>query len=210
MPQRLADLTMPIGPGMLVNPDHFPPEISPYATLESHGWAARKLVLDSHLGTHLDAPAHFVAAAPTVDELDLGVLIGEAQVIHLAGVQAGQIICAADLQPVTGRRVLLDTGWAARGLGQAEYFRQAPYLGPDAAQALLAAGVQLLGVDLPSVDLNGGVHVALLGKGCLIVENLTGLTVLPGSCQLTVLPLPIVNGDGSPVRAVAGYESATI
>jgi kynurenine formamidase len=57
------------------------------------------------------------------------------------------------------------------------------------------------------VDLDGGVHVALLGGGCLIVENMTGLGVLPASCELTVLPLPISGGDGSPVRAVARYES---
>ena len=140
MTWRLADLTMPISPGMLVNPDHFPPEISTYATLDSHGWEARRLVLDSHLGTHLDAPSHFVADTATVDQADLAVLIGDAQVIHLAGVTPGEVITAARLGPVTGRRVLLDTGWSARGLGQAEYFGRAPYLAPDCARALLDAG----------------------------------------------------------------------
>ena len=42
------------------------------------------------------------------------------------------------------------------GLGQAEYFGQAPYLAPDCARALLDAGTALLGVDVPSVDLGGG------------------------------------------------------
>jgi arylformamidase len=206
MRQRLADLTMPISPGMLVNPDHFPPEITTYATLDSHGWEARRLVLDSHLGTHLDAPSHFVAGTVTVDQADLAVLIGPAQVIHLAEVAPGEVISAEQLGPITGRRVLLHTGWSARGLGQAEYFGQAPYLAPDCARALLDAGTELLGVDLPSVDIDGGVHVALLGAGCLIVENLTGLGVLGISCELTVLPLPVTGGDGSPVRAVASYE----
>jgi kynurenine formamidase len=206
MTQLLADLTMPIWAGMLVNPDHFPPEIATYATLEGNGWVARRLVLDSHLGTHLDAPSHFVAGAPPVDEADLAVLIGEAQVIHLEDVAPGEAITAARLGPVAGRRVLVDTGWSARGLGQGEYFGQAPYLALDCARALLDAGTALVGVDLPSVDLDGGVHVALLAGGCLIVENLTGLGVLPASCELTVLPLPITGGDGSPVRAVARYE----
>lgn len=207
MTQRLADLTMPIWPGMLVNPDHFPPEISTYATLDSDGWEARRLVLDSHLGTHLDAPSHFVPGAATVDEADLAVLIGEAQVIHLGGVAPGEVITASRLGRVTGRRVLVDTGWSARGLGQAEYFGHAPYLAPDCTRVLLDAGTALLGVDLPSVDLDGGVHTGLLGGGCLIVENLAGLGVLPSVCELTVLPLPISGGDGSPVRAVARYEA---
>lgn len=206
MSPRLADLTMPISPGMLVNPDHFPPEITTYATLDSHGWAARRLVLDSHLGTHLDAPSHFVAGAPAVDEADLTVLIGPAQVIHLTDVTPGEIITPARLGPLTGERVLLHTGWPERGLGPAEYFGQAPCLSPDSARALLDAGTRLLGVDIPSVDADGRVHVALLGAGCLIVENLTGLGVLPACCELTVLPLPVTGGDGSPVRAVARYE----
>jgi arylformamidase len=206
MSPRLADLTMPISPGMMVNPDHFPPEITTYATLDSHGWVARRLVLDSHLGTHLDAPSHFVAGAPDVDKADLAVLIGQAQVIHVADVTPGEVITAARLGPLTGQRVLLHTGWPARGLGQAEYFGQAPYLAQDCACALLDAGTRLLGVDIPSVDADGRVHVTLLGAGCLIVENLTGLGVLPTSCELTVLPLPVLGGDGSPVRAVARYE----
>src|SRR5439155_471356 len=150
-----------------------------------------RLVLDSHLGTHLDAPSHCVAGAPDVDQADLAVLMGEAQVIHLDGVAPGEAITAARLGPVTGRRVLLDTGWSARGLGQAEYFGQAPYLAPDSARALLGAGTALLGVDIPSVDLDGDVHVALLAGGCLIVENMTHLGALPARCELTVLPLPI-------------------
>jgi kynurenine formamidase len=206
MTWQLADLTMPIWPGMLVNPDHFPPEISTYATIGSHGWEARRLVLDSHLGTHLDAPSHFVAGGPAVDEADLSVLIGPAQVIHLDAVAPREAITAARVGRLAGRRVLLDTGWSARGLGQAEYFGRAPYLAPDCAQALLDAGVVLLGVDVPSVDLDGGVHITLLGGGCLIVENMTALAGLPASCELTVLPLPIRGGDGCPVRAVARYE----
>src|ERR1700761_9390416 len=142
MTPRIADLTLPIGPGMLSNPDHFPPEITTYATLERDGWVARRLVLDSHLGTHLDAPSHFVAGAPDVDQADLTVLMGEAQVIHLSGIEPGEGGTAARLGPVTGRRVLLDTGWGDRGLGAAEYFGQAPYLAPDAARALLAAGTR--------------------------------------------------------------------
>jgi arylformamidase len=203
----LADLTMPIASGMLSNPDHFPPEITTYATLEHDGWVARRLVLDSHLGTHLDAPSHFVTGAPDVDQADLDVLIGQAQVIHLDGVAPGEVITATRLGRVTCQRVLLDTGWSSRGLGQAEYFGRAPYLAQDAGRALLDAGTRLLGVDIPSVDVDGSVHVALLGGGCLIVENMTGLSVLPASCELTVLPLPITGGDGSPVRAVARYET---
>lgn len=77
------DLTLPIAPGMPFNPDHFPPDISSYASIASHGWRASRLVLDSHLGTYIDAPNHFVEGGKALDELDLASLIGPAQIVHL-------------------------------------------------------------------------------------------------------------------------------
>ena len=139
-----------------------------------------------------------MAGTATVDQADLAVLTGEAQVIHLGAVTPGELITAARIGPVTGRRVLLDTGWSARGLGQAEYFGQAPYLAPDCAQALLDAGTALLGLDLPSVDLDGGVHVALLGGGCLIVENMTGLGCCPPRASSPSCRCPSVAAGAEP------------
>ena len=70
---------------------------------------------------------------------------------------------------------------------------------------LLDCGVQLVGVDTPSVDrLPFEAHLALLGHGVLIVENLTNLDAIPADVfQLVALPLKILGRDGSPVRAVA-------
>jgi kynurenine formamidase len=46
-------------------------------------------------------------------------------------------------------------------------------------------------------------HHALLGAGILIGENFVNLGRLPPICYLAAVPLPIVNGSGAPVRAVA-------
>jgi kynurenine formamidase len=72
----LIDLTMPIAPGMPFNPDRFPPEIATYATVPTHGWQARRLILASHLGAHVDARAHFVEGGEMIDETPLDVLVG--------------------------------------------------------------------------------------------------------------------------------------
>lgn len=50
------------------------------------------------------------------------------------------------------------------------------------------------------------VHDFWLGNGGVIVENLLGLTRLPGVVELSLLPLRIRGGDGSPVRAVARFD----
>ena len=63
----------------------------------------------------------------------------------------------------------------------------------------------LIGVDTPSVDRPPfEAHLAILGAGALIVENLTNLDAIgPEVFQLIATPLKILGRDGSPVRAVA-------
>lgn len=198
------DLTMPIAEGMPFNPDHFPPDVTPYARIETHGWSASKLVLDSHLGTHMDAPSHFVAGGRTLDQIPLDVLIGPAQIVHLGQVGEREALTPAHFPPISQPRLLIHTGWSERALGTPAYFDRYPYLTPEAAIYLADRGVRLVGLDCPSVDYDPGeTHVALLSRGTVIIENLVHLDRLSADCALFALPLPIKGGDGCPLRAVA-------
>jgi arylformamidase len=199
----LVDLTLPITADMPFNPDHFPPELEKYATIESDGWEARRLVLDSHLGTHMDAPSHFVAGGATLEAVPLDVLVGPAQVIRIDGLEDREEIAPKHLAGIEWPRVILATGWS-RGIGDRDrYFGRFPYIGEEAAQMLIDAGARLVAIDGPSVDYDGRTHVLLLSNGVIVVENLVGAVDLPARCQLIVTPLPIVGGDGCPVRAIA-------
>jgi arylformamidase len=199
-----VDLTMRIAADMPFNPDHFPPEITPYATIETHGWSASRLVLDSHLGTHIDAPCHFLEGGTTVDQIPLDVLIGPAQVVRLDAIEPGQPITPELLPPLEQPRVLIQTGWARDFIGSRDYFSTYPYLTPNTAVSLAEQGVKLVGLDGPSVDYDpGDTHIALLQHGIIIIENLMNLDQLPTQCTLIALPLHIRGGDGSPARVVA-------
>jgi arylformamidase len=201
------DLTMPIAEGMPFNPDHFPPEITSYASIATHGWSASRLVLDSHLGTHMDAPCHFVAGGQSLDQLDLDVLIGGAQVVHLEQVGEQAALTPASFPSINQPRLLIHTGWSERALHTPAYFARYPYLTPEAAEYLVDRGVRLVGLDCPSVDYDPGkTHVALLSRGTVIIENLINLHQLPAHCALIALPLPIKGGDGCPLRAVAQVQ----
>jgi arylformamidase len=196
------DLTLPIWPGMPYNPDHFPPELTRYATIDTNSWEASRLVIDTHLGTHVDAPRHFVPGGQGVDRLDLGSLIGASKVLALPDCGAGARITAAELPDERATRVLLATGWSETALGRDVYFADPPVLDLSAADRLVGAGTRLVGIDGPTVDLDGEVHRRLLGAGCVIVENLVNLTQLGSSAEVIILPLPLLDGDGSPVRAL--------
>jgi kynurenine formamidase len=200
---QLIDLTMPISPQMLVSPCHFAPEVSQYGQRATDGWVASRLVISSHTGTHLDAPSHFIDGGRTVDQVPPKQLMGRAQVIRLDRPAKRQPIYAEQLPPIVAPRVLICTNWSDLSREPDEYFNEYPFLDVSAARALLATGVVLVGIDGPSVDYDGATHVELLGTGAVVIENLVNLSKLPELCDVSMLPIPFVGVDGSPVRAVA-------
>jgi arylformamidase len=198
---RYIELSMPISPDMPTNrPDHFPPVLKPYSDVAADGWAGTAITIDSHCGTHVDAPSHFVAGDIGVDQLPLDVLIGPGQKVSVDTA----VVTAAHLASVSSERVVVHTGWSDRA-DTPEYITHATHLNASAAQHLLSCGVRLVGIDSPSVDAPGcdDVHQLLLGHGVIIVENLSNTAALPERFELIVSPLRIVGGDGSPARVVA-------
>ncbi|MDT5151465.1 MAG: hypothetical protein QOI01_3198 [Mycobacterium sp.] len=195
------DLSMPISPDMPTNrPDHFPPVLNPYSHIASDGWAGTAITIDSHCGTHVDAPLHFVAGDIGVDQIPIDVLIGAAQKVSVDA----PVVTAEHLSTASGERVVVHTGWSDRA-DTPEYITASTHLNADAARHLLSCGVRLVGIDSPSVDAPGcdDVHQILLGHGVIIVENLSNTAALPDRFELIVSPLRIVDGDGSPARVVA-------
>jgi arylformamidase len=166
-----------------------------------------RLDSDTHVGTHLDAPFHFIQDGKTVDQLALDILIGPAWVAHLPNVMA---ITAADLSAIClpGRieRLLLRTRnstlWAAR-----ERNFQPNYVAliEDAAHWMVDRGIRLVGIDYLSVQRYGdgpAVHQILLGEEVVIIEGLNLAHVEPGEYELICLPIKIAGAEGAPARAV--------
>ncbi|MDI6816904.1 MAG: cyclase family protein [Actinomycetota bacterium] len=162
--------------------------------------------MGSHTGTHVDAPAHFLEGAPTVDQLPLDVLVGEAAVF---GLDVETAITPAELGALGLEgvsRVLFKTRnsalWQKKGF--AEDF---VYFTPDAAAYLVEAGVRLVGIDYLSVgEYHKGteVHHAFLKSGIVIVEGLNLSGVEPGRYEMMCLPLKIIGADGAPARVLLG------
>src|SRR5438874_615661 len=84
-----TDLTLPMSAGMPVYPGDPPVEFQPHSSLDVDGFRVTELRLGTHAGTHLDAPAHFLADGSTVDVLPLAELVGPARVVDASEVTAG-------------------------------------------------------------------------------------------------------------------------
>ena len=152
----IIDLSHPLSATMPVYPGSAPPEIRAAFTVERDGFAEQWIGLFTHTGTHIDAPAHMLAGAPTLDRLPVGQFFGPARVVDVAALPGPEISLAllearqADLEGA--EFVLFHTGWSGKW-GQEAYFTGFPVLAPEAARWLCGRGLKGLGFDAISIDI---------------------------------------------------------
>lgn len=215
---RIIDLSLPIEEGMMTFPTHWHPvvEITILGRHGIEGRETRKLVLGTHIGTHADAPRHFIPNGRTIDDVPLDVLIGPATVVDFTGSAPLQAIDVPDLQQKLGgkvpSRLILRTGWSEY-FGDMKFYNEYPFLSENAAHFLVDQGVRLIAMDTPSPDnpahsrgtpKDSPNHKVLLGAGVVLVEYVANLKSLSASeVELIVMPLKLKGCDGSPARCVA-------
>lgn len=166
-----------------------------------------RLESGSHIGTHLDAPLHFIKGGGTVDQLDLKVLVGPCWVVYLP---AATVIDAPLLESLSipgGTTRLLCRTRNSEIWARGDNVFHTDYVAIDASGAewIVAHGIQLVGVDYMSVAPYADTiptHEILLKAGVIAVENLNLTGIQPGEYQLVCLPLKLKDGDGAPVRAI--------
>ncbi|WP_327067465.1 cyclase family protein [Kitasatospora sp. NBC_01250] len=151
----LIDLTHQVTTGMPVYPGDPEVALRPALTTDTAGVNVLSVHLGSQSGTHVDAPYHVDVTWPTLDGLPLSRFTGPAVVADLRALPARTPVTPDQLAPALerltpGAILLLATGWP-RFWGTERYLAH-PYLTPEAAEAIVAAGVRTLGVDALSVD----------------------------------------------------------
>lgn len=207
--------------------DGLPPEAGMPG--KGHGVQSEQVLISTHMGTHIDAANHFDHRAEAQDaaQIPLDRCCGNALMLDLRDVCGDNYaISIEDLtraEKRTGDRVqegdivILHTGHSAKyGYGpnadREKWAQKAPGLGHETASWFIERKVKLVGVDTANVDcdLTLTAHVSFLLRGWIgkqviqIVENLAYLERIPRPrFTFFALPLPIVGGSGSPVRAIA-------
>lgn len=211
---RAVDLSLPLRSGMQVYPGDPEVVIDGALSVSHDGVAVARLGLNSHAGTHIDAPSHTIEGARTVDQIPLEWLAGEARVLRVRHPQPHTAITSADivggLPEVLPDIVFVATGWD-RHAGTPEAHVH-PFLAAELAVEIIARGARVVGIDALSPDPTGDadsdfpVHAIILGSDGVIAENLAGLEQVPDEFTVSLLPLRVIGGDGSPVRAVAWLD----
>ncbi len=195
-------------------------------------WYWNNISAGEHVGTHFDAPVHWVTGKDGLDvsQIPPQHLIAPVVVVDKSAECAQDpnfLLQIADLEawqqehgPLPdGGWLLYRTGWDSRADDQAA-FLNADETGPHtpgvsvecarwlAEQApIIGMGVETVGTDAGtahSFDPPFPCHAFLLGAGKYGLTQLANLAKLPPTgAILVVAPLPIVGGSGSPARVLA-------
>ena len=129
-------------------------------------WAVEEVQLNTHNGTHLDAPYHYASTmnggerAITIDEVDLQWCFQPGVKLDFRHFPDGYVVRADDVSAELERIrhsirpleiVLINTG-ASKALGSNAYIHSGCGMGYEATKYLLDRGVRLMGTDAWSWD----------------------------------------------------------
>ena len=161
-----------------------------------------------HVGTHVDAPLHFIAGGSTIDKMPLNATMGRARVIEIKDPISIEL---KELKPYgirRGERILFKTRNSSRCYKSDDFVEDYVYFSTDVASYLVEKGVRVVGLDYISIgkykdrDNLGGTHRILLDAGVYIIEGINLARVKPGRYDLVCLPIFLERGDASPARAI--------
>ena len=160
----------------------------------------------AHIGTHMDAPRHYLPDGAGIETFPISAGVGPARVI---AIHDPDLIRVTELKPyqlAKGERILFKTRNSEDCWSNPKFQEKFVHIPLETAVYLADSCVQTVGVDYLSVggyDSDGPeTHRALLRAGIWIIEGLNLQGVEPGHYDLICLPLKIVGSDGAPARAV--------
>jgi kynurenine formamidase len=222
---KVVDLTHEFTAGFPVYVGNAPARRT-LTTIPANGFYKQEWTFDEHSGTHMDAPAHFVAGGRFTPQLDARELVLPIVVIDIADRAQSDpdtVVDADDLRRFEQRHgripdgalVAMDSGWAAK-IGDEAAFKGGPLgdyhfpgFGDEAIEYLLQRRrAAAIGVDTLSLD-NGqsttfSVHVNWLNADNFGLENLANLHELPPSGATAIVGvIPWQEGSGGPARVLA-------
>jgi arylformamidase len=202
----LYDISIPVNDSTVTWPTD--PELRLHPVLRMTDGAIlnlTKLETCVHVGTHFDAPWHFIDDGARSEEVPLDSFLGPVFVAEIGDVPAIERRHLERLPLKDIERLLLKTRNSAL-LKEPVFHSDFTYVSGDAANYLAAFPVKLVGIDYLSIDQYGTesfpAHHALLGRGIAIVEGVDLAQIAEGWYELLCLPMKLTGVDGAPVRAV--------
>ncbi|MDZ5761815.1 Cyclase family protein [Candidatus Cyrtobacter comes] len=176
-----------------------------------------KVKMHAGIGTHMDAPSHYIPGGKFIHDFDVNDLMLPCVVIDISDKCHERYSLStqdvADFERnfgsiAKGACVMVQTGWSKFWDEPLRYHNNHvfPSVSSEAAELLVARGVSALGIDTLSPDRPEDgfkVHKTFLGGEKIIIENVANLDSMPPTGSFVmVLPIKIKDGTEAPVRLV--------
>ena len=205
----IYDISLSISPNLPTWPGDPGLKLEQFESMEKGAlYNATQLSSSVHVGTHVDAPRHFLNDGSTVEQLPLEMLTGPCYVAQLPdGIEAitSEVLARTEITSQM-KRVLFGTSnshyWAK---GESKFQTDFVAITEDGAEWLVERGIQLVGIDYLSIapyHESIPTHTVLLKAGVVVVEGLNLSNIMRGFYDLYCLPLKIAGSDGAPARAI--------
>ncbi|HEY5714029.1 MAG TPA: cyclase family protein [Candidatus Gracilibacteria bacterium] len=171
---QIIDLTLPLSNDTTVYPGDPKVNIERIQTFEKDDWNMKRLQINGHDGTHVNAPIHGTADGKNLDDYDLIDFMGP-------GVKY-----ETDEDLKAGLVIIFD----------------AINITQELAEKAVKAKVKSVGLS-DKFEFDVEVEKWLLEQGMISFERLANTEKLPKAFFFHGAPLKIKEGDGSPIRAYA-------
>lgn len=219
---RTIDLTIPLSNGLKMF-DSFPAvAIEDVLTHESSrerykapcmGAKVTKISLVDHIGTHVDAPVHFIPGGKDLSQYPADYLIGEAVFIDASEkgddnpLDLTLLKKYMDEQSVSLSEDDIVIVRCTKKTWSDKDFLKIKSLLKETAEFFVEKKIKAVGLDLMAVDcledMSRPVHMELLGNGILAIEGLNNLDKIDQKrFELIALPLRLSGTSGSPLRVI--------
>lgn len=227
-PEKVIDLSNPVHDGMPVWPTFPEVDVTRTAWAARDGYTMERIQMNTHTGTHIDAPRHFIPDGKTLDDFPVDKFMGPGVALDLSDIEPEGTITVPRLEEFEehineDEVVMLHIGWNQHYGLTPEYLFEFPALTGDAAQWLANRNVKAVGTEGasvggwvdevpahgPATDVHPAEsHLPLLENDILPVEEVRHLDkVLQGAETRRAFffypPLNFNGTSGSMVRAFA-------
>ncbi|MCL4335752.1 MAG: cyclase family protein [Candidatus Thermoplasmatota archaeon] len=194
----MIDISLPLDWNLITYPGDARYEQYDYFTHEKNGVQITRIIMETHSGTHFDAPLHAIPNGRKSSEISMEKMVGPVTVVEVVG----DSVKASDIPDTSSSRILFKTKNSSL---YNTFSTDFCYITEEAAEKLVSKNVDLVGLDYLSIEKFGTkgmkIHKILLEKDTVILEGLNLSGVKPGNYELLCLPLKM-NLDGAPCRAV--------
>lgn len=182
-------------------------------------YESRTFQMSEHGPSHVDSIRHYKPDGVSIEDMSLDTFYTPGKAVDLSDKRPGEFISVEELRRAcdragvtveAGDTLLIHTGHYNRTYPDRAYNESHTGLSEEATEWIIERDVNNFGIDQPSPDVPSGTypcHTLCTEHEVPHMENLCNIEKVVGR-EFTFIgfPLPLRDGTGSPIRAVAKLE----